>query len=351
MSYLPELRRSLVRAAERRRRIAVPEGGQAAVLPTKRRRVNPRRVAIALPAAVSIVVALAVALLVLGHGRSVNPPATGPKPGIPSPGPAPSVLVISASDQKLIDLAQHKTAARDHACWPSAHDLPVRSLGSPSHELLSLLGVLRQPAGPAGAYARTVFATSPGRIREVYIRYARPVRSFHRARFFIVPAGDVTGFRAVPARCIAEQRATLERVLRDEGTANLARILRLQTQYLEWQRFRGAHAEGICVSADTPVVGGGGVGSVDCSHTIGEIEQGSAEYTLPELEYGVVPDGVAAVTMRFSPIHGRRYRPTTATVVDNVWVLVRPRGAYSPSAWIWRDGAGRVLRTIQSPGR
>ncbi len=165
MSCLPELRTSLVRAAERR--IAAP-----ARLPVKRRRLQPRRLTLALPTVMAIVVALGVAgiALVLAHGRAPTNPAAGPKPSIANPGPASSLPFIPARDQKLIDLAQRKTAARDHACSASVRGRPVISQGSPSQEMLSLLGVLRHRPSAADAQARAVFTPSPSGIRDIYVR-------------------------------------------------------------------------------------------------------------------------------------------------------------------------------------
>ncbi len=180
------------------------------------------------------------------------------------------------------------------------------------------------------------------------------------ARFYIVPAGEVTGFRAVPTRCMAEERAALERIGHQwihpgTGTAIHAPTVQLQAQYLEWQRYRGAHAEGICLGAFSPVINGASHASEDCRYTVGDIERGSAstggtDSTRGQLFYGVVPDGVALVTMRFSPLKGKRFPPTTAIVVRNIWALVPPPRAYFPSAWIWRDAAGHVLKTIPGPG-
>lgn len=351
MSYLPELRSSLLQAAERRRRIGGPGRSADSVLPDGRRRFQPPRFALAMPTVMAIAVALAVAgiALVFGHGRAPTPPAGGPKPTIPNPGPPPTLRSIPPRDMKLIELAQRKTTAHDHACSPSSHSLPVKSQGSPSGRLLSLLGVLRRPASAADAYARAVFAMSPGEIREVFIRYARPVRVLHRARFFIVPAGDVTGFRVVPARCVAEERSALQRILRHTSVASHAHTVGLQAQYLAWQRYRAAHPEGVCLAAFSAAVGGGGGGSVDCRYTVGDIERGSAQFSLGQLLYGVVPDAVATVTVRFSTVNGRRSRPTTATVVRNVWVIARPRRTSYPSAWIWRDAAGRIVKTVRWP--
>jgi hypothetical protein len=361
MSYLPELRSSLVRAAERKRQPVTDERGRtiASVMAPRRPRLPFGASLRALPTALAVLVAVAIAglaLSVLGHGP---PPATGPfSTNVPNPGPAPpSRPDIPLRDLELIYSAQGNAIAADHACSPFDRSVPVMSQGSPSRELLSLLGILRRPPRAADAYARSVFATVTKPTREVYRRYARRARTFSRARFFIVPAGRVDWFRAVPARCIAEERAALQELLRQYGAAPGVQTLQLQAQYLEWQRYHGAHPQGgVCLGAESPMVGAAGpAGTVDCTYAVGDIEQGVAsggplDSTRGQLFYGVVPDGVATVRVRFSTVNGRRFRPTTAMVVGNVWVIAAPRGAHSPSAWIWRDATGRVLRRVLGPG-
>jgi hypothetical protein len=55
---------------------------------------------------------------------------------------------------------------------------------------------------------------------------------------------------------------------------------------------------------------------------------------------GVVPDGVASVTLGFPKAS------VTARVVDNVFVVREPRGDNPPPRIVWRSANGTVMKTI-----
>jgi hypothetical protein len=349
MSYLPELRNSLVRAAERRHRTAA-EGAP----PPGERRSHPRSWLglRAVPAILAGAVALGIAafaLVALGHGRapSRTPPA---HPLILGPSTAPPLPHLPPADFWLIIEAQMK-AARHPDCPRNVSSAPAISYGSPSRKLLSLLGALRRPPIPADSAARALVERSlaagagegPG--LEVYIRYIRLARVLNGVSYFIVPAGDVIQFGPSSARCDAAQATALRQLV--HGRPKLARALPLQAEYLRWQRYQATHTEGVFV-VEMSAAGHDFSGNLTTADIEAGAVSGPSSETSGYIFYSVVPDGVAAITMRFPRDHERSFSPVTAAVGGNVYVLTPPPRAFYPSQIIWRGADGRVIRTFQA---
>lgn len=108
---------------------------------------------------------------------------------------------------------------------------------------------------------------------------------------------------------------------------------------------------------DENINGSGGGGSLQ---TLESIKQGTAlggggggKPPTPVEMDGIVPSGVATVTLQFPAIHhGNRRIPAlsaTGTVIDNVFVIPIPtlteRGSW-PNTAIWRSATGKLIKTV-----
>jgi hypothetical protein len=168
----------------------------------------------------------------------------------------------------------------------------------------------------------------------------RRARTALGTTFYIVPASDETGLRPVPVRCEAEQRAALTRALARAATATRDQMVELQHRYLAWERYGGRHREGIILGTITArAVGVDGAASVDEIRQHGLLD-GNAGYPGRALISGVVPDGLATVTLTFPTVR------VPADVVNNVYVVAQPRHAGSLQTVTWRAADGRPIKTL-----
>jgi hypothetical protein len=323
---------------------------------TTRRRVGRRglpRTAAGAPVVLSIIVVVVVAAVALTLVKRAGTPPGRQPPG--SIGAFPQFPNLSSSEAKYVIDVRRATIARDPACSPFASGLPMTVAGSPGSALTSILGILRRPATAGDDPRERLFQNrihndpdSAG--REVYTADIRLARSVAGVRFYIVPTGSASGLKPVPARCDAEQTATLKRELAGTSNASRTRILAAQRQYLAWERYGELHPEGIADAELRPRADGTSV-SRGCCSTVADIENGIAGLGFMSADgslflHGVVPDGVATVTLRRTASPGYT---ATGTVVNNVWVIRLPvenvAGAF-PLQYIWRSPQGAVIKTI-----
>lgn len=343
MSYLPKLRDELVKAARRQHEPAAAEPGRQHWV-RRAGRLIPVLVALAVMAAV-VVVALTVS------SRHANAPAPArPRPPVPALGAISEVSGGSSHSGVGAPLevmtAANQTVARDRACAGSVAHLPVRSSGQPSLALRTALGVLRLPATGDQVSSAVLDSMSA---RDVYAGAIRRARSAFGMTFYIVPAGNVTGIVPVPARCAAEQRQALTRALAHRTAGKRAELLKAQALFIAQEAALAAHPEGICIVESTP----GNITriSTDCGYTLATIESGRVFSVIDghpgALFAGVVPDGVASVTLRYGLV------TVTADVVRNVFASRYPHGVATTvlPQITWHSADGRVIRTIPGFGR
>lgn len=364
MSVLPQLERELLAAHARRqaRRMSPiarlrPARGGAAVL---------------LASAVAVAIAaLAVVLVRPGHpgpsgqsGHSVHstPPASpGPPTGPPKPlfGAHPSRRQTQELD--YLYHAEGTAERRDRACQGVApgNRTPTVSQGSPAPALLSILGVLRRPALPSDRLPTRVVGLQHTVIpngslppaRDIYVRYIRRARWRFGAGYYVVPAGNVNQQSPVPARCAAEQRAALMQELAHVAPSMRAAVLAVEPRFQANQRQAARPYPGVCLLALNST-GGGDVG---CGSSVSDIETGhtisTGGPTGVGVVYGLVPDGVATVTVYYrgrNPGH-----PITVHAIGNVFIVPDPRQRFPnegfPSKMVWRSASGAVLKTISGP--
>lgn len=332
MSYLPELRASLVRAADRQR--------DAPVLMSRRRGRLPW-LGPAFATGVTIAVA-AVAIVLVGHRGHI--PASGSAgrgpayhltvpPVPPSPNP-------TSAQWSLIQGAHRATVARDPECSSSAA-LPHFVPGAPGPALTSILGVLRRPATAADAAPLPYLQHSPG----IYKSAIRPARRVDGDGLYIVPTANVLGLRTVPRRCLSLEADALRRQAKGDAAATVAAALLAQRTFLTWQQYEARHPEGVCLAE----VDRDRAGSFGCGWGVGEIEEGQAGLggsDLPPLFFhGIVPDGVASVVLELP----RHLGSVTAKVLHNVFIASLPRTVQAPVRIVWRGADGAVIKTTRVP--
>jgi hypothetical protein len=332
MSYVPELRASLVRAAELRG--AARAAGPPGPAPRRRRWFGEFGTAVA--------AGVAVAIVFVGHVRQGASNGGVGAPGahltVPPPPPPPNP---TSGQWSLIVGARRATAARDRACSPFV-TVPRLSPGAPGPALTSILGVLRRPPSAADSIPREFFQP----LRGIYLAAIRRARYVDGVGLYVVPTANLFGWRPVPARCRSEEAAALQREARSSGALQVAAALDVQRRYLNWEQYEARHPEGICVAELDPR---GAVGEA-CGWGVGEIEQGLAglggtDIPGPGLVHGIVPDGVTSVTLELTG--GRA--AVDARVVNNMYLARLPHGVNMPARILWRAADGRVLKTTRMP--
>jgi hypothetical protein len=187
------------------------------------------------------------------------------------------------------------------------------SEATPSTTLLSAIGVLRRPKTtsdvlpPLGPGAPS-FGRALG--EGIYVNYVRLARVVAGTSFYVVPVAKGTGLH-----CTTHEGVGL-------------------------------------VTTNAIGTGAGGV------ETVSELRSkglGASDWLDGNgVEYGIVPDGVAKVTLRY-PGRPRRHSSVTVPVIENVFVANVPhalpghRVSVEPSLVVWRAKNGRTLNTLR-PG-
>ncbi|MGN6870385.1 MAG: hypothetical protein ACTHMY_18500 [Solirubrobacteraceae bacterium] len=332
MSYLPELRASLVQAAARE--AAAP-----------RRRWGFGWLAPVAAAGVALAV-VAVGIVLIGHRH----PGGGASPAHPNGAATPQMPNPSGAEWNLIVKARRETVAHDSACSPFVSSRPAFRTGEPSRTLTAILGVLRQPASAADAVPLQLFQHGPPDIYRSAIRLAREQDG---VAVYLVPTANVLGWKPVPRRCAAEEAAALDRDMQRAPAKHKAAALEGQRRYLAWQEYEAEHPQGVCLAevhydgARARQLAGAGIG---CGWGVAEIELGLAGLGQtgspgPSFFHGIVPDGVASVVLELPGHRGT----VTAKVVDNVYLAPVPRSVDAPTRVLWLAADGGVIRTTRVP--
>jgi hypothetical protein len=185
---------------------------------------------------------------------------------------------------------------------------------SPSPRLLSMLGILRRPQTAGDALPPVSHGgLLPGGAEGVYIHYVRLARVVSGSSYYLVPVAKACGSGA--EEVFLNVRSPPDFSGYGGATASL----------IEHGRFHGSQ--------------GLGVNSV---------------------VYGVVPDGVAKVTLTYAPSGPNSISPSrqpgvtvTTRPVNNVFVVrvhQDPGSASLPKTIVWRSAKGKVIKRIQGSG-
>ena len=305
-------------------------------------------------------VAVAIAVFAIVALRHVRPPSVRRLPSLSTQHFSASPPPHPIQDDRYIERSINRGQKRDRKCdsGPVGPRGGTISNGTPSRAMLSVLGVLRRPATPQDVlpsqwFSRGRLIFSPG-ATDVYIHYVRLARVVNGVSVFIVPAGKV-GVPSPPAatltRCKAEDMAALRALL-----PTVPRKLRASTlRYGAWV-FNPARIiateQGVHEGAFQIMEAGNGSESTG-GDSPSMIEADGFLGASDNVIDGVVPSGVASVTLHFpAGGHGSHRLPPislSSNVIGNVFVMTIPNfGAarYWPSTMIWRAASGAVSKTI-----
>lgn len=240
------------------------------------------------------------------------------------------------------------------------------SQGAPSARMLALLAVLRRPATAADRLPRTRFYIK-GRLNlflpvgEVYVRYIRLARVADGIAFYLIPVGKdgpPAPARATLDRCYAQQIATLRGKLTGVPVSLRASTMRDGERFFAESRTNVANRrvhESVYELEAAQNGGGasdaGSAAAIQRGGPLGGLGPQSTQKTV--IMSGVVPDGVATVTLHYaaggSGAHHLPPLTVTSTVVGNVFAMAIPDfGATRnwPSTMVWRSRTGVLIKTI-----
>jgi hypothetical protein len=326
--FFEDLERQLHTAARAR-----SGGAESPVPPAPGRRGWLRSGARAVPAlaAVAVTVLVAgVALLALGHGsHHASPPAAGL-----ANTPAPELRQEFAYIQKA---TRHVIQSRECQAHPPMGTTLIH--GSPSPAILSTLGVLRRPARPSDHLAQG----SLSGLGQVYAGFVRRAFSAGGVSYYVIATRDSFAAQQPPARCFAAQTEAVQ-AYAPRIPANLRRqTLALEATIMSYVRGLIAHAprDAIC-TAEFSRNGSGGSG---CGDPIQQIRMGLPPSDDNGTFSGIVPDGVATVTVHFAATAGHPAISATAKVTGNMYAVRIPElanGTMEQPTMTWRSPTGLV---------
>jgi hypothetical protein len=369
MSKFFEKLEAQLHAAARAQAEARDPGTEQSHPRTSRFRSWGRAVPVALAVAVTAAV-VAVALTV--HSRHApNAPAKTAVAGGPPPKTATkgiSTVAIrpgaSVGAMQVVGTLGHLSAEQQHeltayitpaqvkamktsACRPPSAK-PTESDGSPSSGLLSALAVLRRP-GIRSDQPRVPHVNGPLypiEAQDIYVRYVRRAQVKSGVSYYVIPAARLIQDPAFSARCRAAQVAVLRGELANIPSGDRASTLALQARWLALFARIGQPAAGVCLMAFAASGAGGG----SCT-TVAQAEQGGLQESNGSTFSGVVPDGVATVTVRYPASNGAAPLTFTSEVVGNVFAVRIPGltlGGGPPPTVIWRSASGQTIKTIST---
>jgi hypothetical protein len=330
---------------------------------------------VAATTAVAIAVAV-VALVSLHHGK---PPSSKPvvsattKPSRPGPRPRDPGPIPRNVDDAAVANAWNTAWRQDPTCRPGAGAGPGAgvSTGTPSATMLSALPILRRPPTSADRLPANLYIHDDGRLKvllgaqggDVYIRYVRRVRVAEGRTFYLVPVTKIGRPPLPPVaanHCYQLEVAALAAELPNVPSAKRAPTRRYGDAEFALGRYNletSTVHDGVALMEQNVNGGGGGGGGVQSLASIQQGGQlgggGGGKPFTPIIMDGIVPSGVATVTLQFPATRYRSRRlpalNATGNVTDNVFIIPIPtlfeRGAW-PSTAIWRSSSGRVIKTV-----
>jgi hypothetical protein len=313
----------------------------------RRRRWWPAGMDLAPVLATVIVVVLIVgaALVLLRSGR---PQPTPPSASPPPHGGLTALLENTPRKQLRREFsyiaAAIKPALESSVCQATTPPGPTFVHGTPDRSLLSILGILRRPATPADRLSASVFAG----MSDVYAGSARHAFSAGGESYYLAVAGFDQAQSEPSPRCSALERSAFARYLPKIPPALRAQTSALEAGLLTYSRhlLTGGPRDGICV-IDT----GRSDNGTSCGNTAAEIKDGSTPDDANGVFVGVVPDGVASVTLAFPAHRGTPAHSVHGTVRGNMYAIRVP-GAPEPPiepTVTWHSADGHVIKTIANP--
>lgn len=301
---------------------------------------------------IGITVVVAITAVMLLTRPSTHP--TG-RTSAPAPPGSPSDLATRYAARAMNKANHSQACASDRSTAP--HRSPPTTGTAIPKELTSLLGVLRRPSRSGDYLAALLHRPAVSEARVIYPTGMRLALTQSSRRYYLLPITSTLGFR-VSDKCAAARRAALRHerpnippALRDPAERALAALTARQRYdatphpaicELELERFGGS--SGCTASAR----------QIEQSGTLEEFGNATASVAT-----GIVPDGVASVTLRFTSGQGHAQSITTQ-VTNNVFGVARPNpqpltpghppvtafGRRGITTIVWRDQAGHIIKTV-----
>lgn len=307
---------------------------------------------------------LAVTVLAVGvSGAALAATGTFSREGIDGPLIAkdPAASRRAALDDQVLGLINR---ANDDvfAARPRCSNLPRNAAGprvthdAPTREVRSLIAALRRPPRKVDrAVDRRRLAGPDG--GTVYIDYVRVVDVSGELRPIVLRRGTDDIFRPLPG-CLDAQHDRLVELL--DGRSPSLRSAALKS-FASFRRGQEGNRRIPRTVRDTISFDGGGEADAATFRKRGIF--GSSEASgRPTLLTGLVPDGVATVTVEYPQVmsRGRDFKPAryparfkrTVRVHHNVVALdvPRPAGDAANPRLTWRDAKGDVMRVVAASG-
>jgi hypothetical protein len=317
----------------------------------------------ALATVVTALVVVALALVLLGHGGGgtdagrAGDGASGGGPGSPVTVAAPGGRAHDAAVRAV--LRTNRSPACDFHLPDSR---PRPRIGTVVPRALSgELTVLRRAQRPGDLQPKLVRdSLGSNNARVIFYDGMRLARTVDGDRLYLLPVmtRDFQSLRAL-GRCAGAERVALAH--ESLPTAERASARRALAAFIDQRDYDARAHPAVCeLNADSRVHGT----SSECSATArliaraGTLDQSSP----PLLASGVVPDGVASVTVTFAAAHGRRIA-RSGRVVGNEFAVNPPSSTRLPFTHgrrfrdpiqdpgltiAWRNAAGRVIRRVSA---
>jgi hypothetical protein len=215
--------------------------------------------------------------------------------------------------------------------------------GKPSSGLLSVLAVLRRPHTASDNLPKNLGNRPPGR----FVGYTRLASTVNGISYYVVPSSDPFFPHPIAGACYVDMVRTVREDASQIPVSIRTAMLKTVTRLLTVQRETSTResGDGICVMYRGPHSSGG-----QCGANAGDIKHWGLLIGLGPIS-GVVPDGVASVTVRYSPGSGGRVTSATVRVVNNVFAtaIARQVGG-NVSNWptvIWKSSDGKVINVVR----
>jgi hypothetical protein len=331
---------------------------------------SPRAATFVVVGSSAVVLALAgFAIVLLGHGKSPSPPpsrapaAASPRDTAPQSLGGMEVLFKfppgNQSEMRSAGAALFGVERRDRVCAPVQPPNPAGatiSQGAPSAALLSVLGVLRRPATRADRLPAPLYGTGRpllfGEPNKAYVRYIRRARVVNGVAYYLIPGviGTPAPTEQVLNRCYAEEMQALRSRLAPATKSSRAATLAYGARVFADNRAAVARQRSFdgVVELDWSLRGRGGGGGGGAANAAAIEQQGMIGGGPGSALYGVVPSGVATVTLEWPATAGAKPRTVTANVINNMFVVNAPSqdpATFQPKM-IWRAANGRVIKTV-----
>jgi hypothetical protein len=295
----------------------------------------------ALPVVFAVAVAVAVVAVVLaGHGSGPSAPAPGRPPQLAQLLHQPKSAV--KREEQYLHAAAKRTGCQSAGYKPGARYVT----GTPGNALTSQLVVLRRPAMAGDVPSAQTLQGITG----IYRGWVRKARVVDGADYYVIPTrGDGLGPIGITPSCVAKIEAALKRSAPTIPVSLRANTLALGAALLahDEQPPGGGRAASLCLAYVARQFGG-----INCGFTLAGLTHGAITVATEGRIAGVVPDGVASVSVRVPGAHGSTPTIDTSDVVGNVFAARVARitfGASKGTEIIWRSAAGAVIRTVPEP--